>query len=279
MNLTTAIPVPVVAEPIRRLARDINAAVADLAPDEARYLVDLYYVIQEDRKRAGNQSDALGRQGEPHTLITWLGGNMETLESNIKRALDHYSDKSELGRWAKSIVGIGPVISVGLLTHIDITKAPTVGHIWRFAGLDPTVTWEKGQKRPWNASLKTLTWKAGQSFMKFQNHPRDTYGKLYIQRKAFEQEQNEAGLYADQAARMLATKRFKPTTAAHEWYTKGKLPPAQIDARARRWAVKLFLAHYHHVAYEIEYHTPPPRPYILTQPGHVHFIAPPNWPM
>src|SRR5581483_161544 len=25
--------------------------------------------------------------------------------------------------------------------HIDIEKAPTAGHIWRFAGLDPTLRW------------------------------------------------------------------------------------------------------------------------------------------
>ena len=37
--------------------------------------------------------------------------------------------------------GIGPVIAAGLLANIDIKQAPTVGHIWRFAGLDPTNKW------------------------------------------------------------------------------------------------------------------------------------------
>jgi hypothetical protein len=40
-----------------------------------------------------------------------------------------------------SIKGIGPVIAAGLLANIDITKAPTAGHIWRFAGLDPSSKW------------------------------------------------------------------------------------------------------------------------------------------
>jgi hypothetical protein len=43
-----------------------------------------------------------------------------------------------------------------LLARIDIVKAPTAGHIWRYAGLDPTVRWNKGEKRPWNAGLKVL---------------------------------------------------------------------------------------------------------------------------
>lgn len=55
-----------------------------------------------------------------------------------------------------SIHGIGPVISAGLLAHIDIHRAVTVGHIWRFAGLDPSVKWLKKTKRPWNAGLKVL---------------------------------------------------------------------------------------------------------------------------
>ena len=58
------------------------------------------------------------------------------------------------------------------------------------------------------------------------------------------------------------------------------LPPAHIHARAKRYAVKLFLSHWHHVAYMIEYDgQEPPKPYILNQDGHTHFLAPPNWPM
>jgi hypothetical protein len=57
------------------------------------------------------------------------------------------------------------------------------------------------------------------------------------------------------------------------------LPPARIHRRAVRYAVKLFLAHYHHVAYEVEFGEPPPKPYVIEHLGHVDFIGPPNWPM
>jgi len=57
------------------------------------------------------------------------------------------------------------------------------------------------------------------------------------------------------------------------------LPPAHIHARARRYAVKLFLSHYHHVAYEVATGQKPPKPYVLDRiPGHTHYVAPPNWP-
>ncbi len=268
-------------EPLTRLSRDLKKAAVTLSPDEARYLVDLYYLTQEDRKRLDNQGKAMERSEtpEPHTVLDWFFGNVETLENDIRRALDTYSDSHPIGRWAKSIHGIGPVIAAGLLAHIDIRKAPTVGHIWRFAGLDPSVSWGKGQKRPWNAELKTLCWKIGQSFMKQSGNPKDFYGHLYVEYKARIAAKNEAGDYAEQAAGYLKAKNYGKETEAYKAYSEGRLPKAQIDARARRWAVKLFLAHLHAVWYEVEFGCPPPKPYVLEHLGHAHEIKPPNWPM
>jgi hypothetical protein len=181
--------------------------------------------------------------------------------------------------WARSIVGIGPVISAGLLAHIDITKAPTVGHIWRYAGLDPTQSWEKGQKRPWNARLKTLCWKIGESFVKVSGNEKDIYGKVYKERKEIETARNEKLEFSEQAIAILGKKRFGADTQAKKFYEQQMLPPAHIHARAKRYAVKLFLSHLHHVWWEVQTGEKPPKPYVLTHMGHAHYIAPPNWPM
>lgn len=129
-------------------------------------------------------------------------------------------------------------------------------------------------KRPWNAQLKVLTWKAGQSFMKFHNREDCVYGHLYAERKALEQERNAAGAFADQAAAVIAAGRIGKETEAYKAYSIGQLPPAHIDARARRYAVKLFLAGYHEVAYFLHYGTLPPNPYPLEHLGHAHRIHP-----
>jgi hypothetical protein len=42
--------------------------------------------------------------------------------------------------------------------------------------------------------------------------------------------------------------------------------------------VKLFLAHYHHVAWVAATGTEPPKPYVITILGHDGFIVPPNFP-
>ncbi len=277
METTTNINPGETREAVQRLRRDLAKAASSLSVDEARYLVDAYYRIQDNRKTSGNQVRALAESKEPHGVLLWLFYQNETVEKQIKRALDSWTDALPAARWAKSIVGIGPVISAGLAAHIDVARCTTVGSIWRFAGLDPTVEWKKGTKRPWNASLKTLCWKIGESFVKVSGCDDDFYGHLYARRKDQEIAANEAGQFADQAARKLERFNIGKATDAYKAYAQGKLPPAHIHARAKRWAVKLFLAHYHHVAWTLATGQPPAKPYVISILGHADFIAPPNF--
>lgn len=322
-------------DPISRLSRDIKSALVSLSEQEARYLVDAYYTIQSYRIQAANQVRALNKSDEPHEVLTWLEDNNQSLENQIKRALDAWTETRPLGRWAKSVTGIGPVIAAGLLAHIDIKQAPTYGHIWRFAGLDPTTVWEKSTKRPWNASLKVICWKAGESFVKVSSNAKDVYGQVYASRKLQEVRGNEELRYSDQAVNILATKKIGKDTDAFKWYSgaidprvaawwravgfepsktptikqieaalsqkelqkndkemtalcargnqqllsvlKGApmLPPGHLHARAKRYAVKLFLSHYHDVAYRLHYGTAPPKPYPIAHLNHAHYLPPP----
>lgn len=269
--------------PVTKLHKDLRVAAKTLSRDEARYLVDSYYQLQEDRKRAAarlRQLDAGGAEdaaAEPHDILGWLGTQSATLEKQLIIPLDIYTENHPVGRWAKSICGIGPVIAAGLLAHINIERCPTAGHLWAFAGLDPTKKWLKGQKRPWNARLKTLcAFKLGESFVKVQNRDSDTYGKVYAARKLLEVSRNEAGDFKEQAASILATRNIGKDTEAYKAYVQGKLPQAQLHARARRYAVKLFLAHLQLVWWFEEYRVLPPLPYpIAHMPEHTHFVPPP----
>lgn len=263
-------------DPIQKLTKDLKNASKVLSKQEARYLVDSYYQIQEYRKATSNQVRAMEESEEPHEVTDWLLANLETLENQIKRALDAYTDGDPVGRWCKGITGIGPVIAAGLLAHIDIEKAPTAGHIWSFAGLDPRREWKKGELRPWNAKLKVLCWKIGQSFVKVSNNDKDVYGKIYKARKELEMANNEAGLYADQAKAKLEKFNIGKTTDAYKAYSIGKLPPAHIQQRAERYATKIFLSHLHEVWYKEHFKQDPPKPFALGILGHAHKIEPPK---
>ena len=262
--------------PIRKLDRDILKAASELTSTEARFLVDAYYAMQSGRIRANNQIRALTDSGEPHESIGWLSTESRVLEENVKRALDVYSDNHPVGARMRTVVGVGPVIAAGFLAHIDITRAPTAGAIWRYAGLAPTSEWLKGQKRPFNAALKTLCWKLGESFVKVSNHPDSLYGQIYKERKDLELTKNEAGDFADQAKAKLEKYKIGKTTDAYKAYSIGKLPPAHIHSRAKRYAVKMFISHLHEIWYEIELGKPAPAPYIMVHGGHVHKIES-NW--
>ena len=261
-------------EPLSRLSKDIAAGARLLTRDEARFLVDAYYMMQENRIRTAAQERSLQEGAEPNGVLTWLKEQDAMLEKQIARALDKYSAASPVGEWARSVCGIGPVIAAGLLAHIDIERAPTAGHIWAYAGLDPTKKWEKGQKRPWNASLKTLCWKIGESFVKVKANENDVYGKIYDARKAVETEKNARKEFAAQAAAVLERKKIGKDTDAYKAYSQGMLPPAHIHARAKRYAVKLFLAHFHEVAYRDFFKTDPPLPYAIAIQGHAHVNKP-----
>ena len=248
---------------------------AILAP-HARFLVDAYYTIQEYRIAA----EAQGREHvAPSRFIAAIADRAKSIEEDIAYQLGHYARRDPVGKWLLSIYGIGPVISAGLLAHIDITKCPSPSALWRFAGQDPSCEWAKGEKRPWNAELKVLCWKIGQSFMKFSNNKKCFYGQLYRERKQWEIERNESGGNAEYAAKALQSKRYKSGTVTRAALEQGKLSPAHVDARARRWVVKLFLSHVWEVMYEVNYGQEPPKPYVFQHLGHVHRIAPPGWPM
>jgi hypothetical protein len=55
---------------IERLAKDLKDATPTMSENEARFLVDAYHIIQEDRKRLKNQTTAMG--GEPHAVLPWF---------------------------------------------------------------------------------------------------------------------------------------------------------------------------------------------------------------
>ncbi|SRR6266487_1411317 len=265
-------------EAITRLTKDLKAAITTLTPAEVRYLVDTYYTFQENRKVADNQIRALSTSGEPHRVIDWLSNNCTYLERQVKAALLAYAESKLMGTWSMSNFGVGPIITAGFLAHFDITKAPTYGHYWSYAGLttgfNMPVQWKKGEKRPWNASLKRLAWILSDCFVKFSGNEKCFYGQQYLEYKQKLVEKNERREFA--AACEDGVKRMRrPDSKALACYKDGKLPPAHVENRARRWVSKLFIAHYWTEEYRQTYHKNPSEIYPVTHLGHAHVINSP----
>ena len=114
------------------------------------------------------------------------------------------------------------------------------------------------------------------------------------------------GACSQQARDILAAKQFGKDTTAYAWYSSKMspslarksldgqgdeisllkpqkvgdeipmLPPGHIHARAKRWAVKLFLSHVYEEWYRRVYKKEPPVIYSIAMMGHLHKIDPPK---
>jgi len=321
---------------------------------DARYLRDMYYQFQARRLALQNQLRALNqgkdkdqpdekaemikedgvdkktKKGtENRTFLEFMLYQVSILEKQIAVGLDIFSNGGYLGKWAKEVVGIGPVISTCLMSSLEMRDDNTgndtwmhAGNWWSYCGLNDnkrpwigrdaakqmvketveenggvindavvmalsgksqwpysyliaSCTDEKGRvhltvdnlskaicKVPYNKDLKVLMYKIGESFIRVQNKPNSLYGKIFKQRKNYEIMKNERGDYADQAAKSL--KRFGKDTESYKWYKQGKLPPAHIINRAKRYTVKLFISHLFEAMYYNKYGRYCSDPYIIS---------------
>ena len=261
-----------------RLSDDIEAALKSLTPADGHWLVKTYFLIQETRIRTANQTRARQKMGEPHRFIKWTFLSMQAVEVQIKQFLQSFAQRYRVGNWLLAQYGIGPVLASACLTMFDIRKAPAAGNFWSFAGLSPHIVWQRGQKRPYNAHLKSImVYRLGETMVKFSGRPECFYGALYRQKREEITALNEQGYYAEYAKGRA--QYYRVGTEARKALDAGRLPQGQIHARARRWAVKMFLSHLHSVMYEDYYGTPPPSPYAIVHLGHKDVIPPPLWPL
>ena len=130
-------------------------------------------------------------------------------------------------------------------------------------------------KIPYNKELKVLMYKVGDSFIKVSGKQKSVYGRIFAQKKAEITAENEAGKYAEQAAEYLTKKNYNKEKEAYKAYIVGKLPAGQVNARARRYANKIFLSHLFEEMYRVEYKKVPPRYYTIAKdPLHNRDIEP-----
>lgn len=113
---------------IASLTKDQKMAARKMtSQEEVRYLVSLYYKMQKNRIMSTNALTAFGKDDKPNALITYVANQQKALEDQIKVLLTQYANYNNVGRWAQTNKGIGPIIAAGLNGHIDMDKALTPG--------------------------------------------------------------------------------------------------------------------------------------------------------
>ena len=127
---------------------------------------------------------------------------------------------------------------------------------------------------PYNRNLKVLCYKIGESFVKVSGKPDSLYGELFQEYKESEMEKNANLEFKEQAEAALKEKNYAKSTDAYKYYSKGMLPPAHINARAKRAVVKMFISHLFDAMYIDYYHREPPVPYVIEFKNHTDVILP-----
>lgn len=125
----------------RKVKADMREAAKAMTIQEARYMVDSYYQMQQNRIRENNRIKSM--EVEPTGALKWLSGLCGGAEDTIAGVLGTYAERFPAGRWAMDQYGVGPIIAAGLLAHIDINKCPYASHIHSYAGLIKDLKWYK----------------------------------------------------------------------------------------------------------------------------------------
>jgi len=259
----------------KEVTRDV---LSDLNESDARILIGVYYSIQRERISINNKAKAAQRAGRSGMVFRFILAQLEQIEYQIMTLLKKFVAQDEAASWAMSQHGVGPVTAAALAAYVDMDVARCASSVWSYAGLSPGQRRQKGQKTNFNVRLKMVMWNLGESFVRNHKSDKCYYGHIFSERKEYETIKNERGDYADQAAEILKTRTFNndDDNTVRQAYEAGKLPLSHIHERSKRYAVKLFLAHYFEVAYRIHHGEDPPNPYAIEYLGHVHRIPVPE---
>lgn len=191
--------------------------------EQARDLIDTYTMVQKNRIAFGNRVDAIeqGRdQADEATLriLKRYHGRFAAFEEEIAEDIRLLTNGEEIIERMVDVKGVGQHLAAKVACHIDITKAPTVSSLWKYAGLavrddgkaDRPV---KGEKLGYNKRLKTAVWLVGSSFVKQRNSP---YRDEYDRAKAYYEENRKD--WTKMHRHLAAQRKMVKVWLSHLWF-------------------------------------------------------------
>lgn len=119
---------------VRRVPKDIRYSAVDMSKLEAQYLYKDYMSWRKLNQTSTHYRNILGKKGDHSDCINFITADIQRLRKNIVDMLDIWAENYITGRWVKSIPGLGPVVAGGLLSVVDIKRAPTSSSLCQFAG-------------------------------------------------------------------------------------------------------------------------------------------------
>lgn len=127
--------------------------ISNISREEMKMLVDLYYQLQDNRKRSREQIRSIeqGRDGGKSSnasVMNWVLLNQSIIEKQIPPIMKEVCENDEVGRWLLQIKGIGPVLAAGLLAYFNVEGKQYSNCFISYAGLND-------HNRPWLGKEKS----------------------------------------------------------------------------------------------------------------------------
>lgn len=170
-------------------AREVHSIMDIESPNLFRTLVDHYTQVQKLRVALENRVRAIRQQkDETQTIPAWMVRSLERFyeeEKELTRAMKWLASSLTLYNvWLKHVKGIGPTLAVKLIGLIgSAERFPRVSKLWRYAGLavidGKAEKTQKGEKRHYNARLKSLLYVISSSFLKVHGKVYQPYAEIY----------------------------------------------------------------------------------------------------
>lgn len=248
---------------------------SETSPEYVTILARTFFAIQKQRIMATSRIGAQVRQGrlterEAGILIEHVDKQLRDVEAGIKKDMAAALKNIPIyTQWFDKVKGAGVIISGGMIGEIaDISRFEHISNLWSWAGVGMhdgvADRLTKGQKATWNPHMKVLCWKLGQSLVMTGGWFRDRYDEFkreeirnnvpwivpvdkkvmkglkfvdYVGHSEYLYKIRPANITDDNIKKII-----DECNRIGETHVTVKRIDAHVDNRARRKAVKLFLA-------------------------------------
>lgn len=125
-----------------------------ISKEEMRFIVDSKYQAQRNRIACANRIRAIEQlkdnMPDPYTcdILRHDLTNLIAREKMFDDIIDAVTDATPVGRWLRSITGIGPTIAACLIAYFDIERVNYASHFLSYAG-------QNDSRRPWLGQSKS----------------------------------------------------------------------------------------------------------------------------
>lgn len=228
--------------------------------------------LRKDDKITQREFSYINRMLEVHKKA-------EQYEKEYQKLMNEFVEEEPIyQKFLLHIKGISAILSANLIKEFGYCEnAPHISSLWKYCGMavenGQAPVRKKGQKLEFNSKLRTMVWKISDSFVK-QRTPfyRDIYDKEKERQVKMLDNFLEGLSKEDKKKFNKIDKRDEKRKFVSDVDAKAPVSLMNADLRAKRKAVKIFLAHYWQCCKELT-NQKIDSPYIESKLKHKHISS------